>query len=299
MKTTFSLQNNNSMGTLKPQITFGAGLTPKMLQEIHQTDALEISNRLAKQGIPTDFQGNKVIAWCCYKTIGIFEQLNKNFRMHLALPEGIYVEDFEKLNVEKNSLAGFCNLVPSRLKKNSNDKIPDKTLFFNTFETIAQMTDPNIKWIYDWENINEIADLNYFIGHSSTDYFLSTFIQELSHNAHLDRASKKIGGDTLAEKIRLFSDEQRLMEYQQKYGRKLSQISANALKNPFEAVGSDMSRVISDSLDKETLMPTRNPFLGTPYEKLSLWKRINIPNYSDEERPLTEILRNFWNGKFD
>jgi len=299
LKITFSLQNDNCISTPNNKVSFGAGLTPQILNEIHQTDVMKISNRLAKQGILTDFQANKVIAWCCDKAVGIFEQLNKDFGMHLALPERIYVEDFEKLNIEKNSLAGFCNLARNGLKKNSNEIFPAKTLFFNTFETIAQMTDPNIKWIYNWENIDQIADINYFIGHSSTDYFLSTFIQELSHNAHLDRASKKIGGDALAEKIRLFSDEQRLKEYQQKYGRKLSQICNYALKNPLEAVASDMSRIILDSLNKETLMLTRNPFIGTPYEKLSFWQRINIPNYLDEERPLNEILRQFWNGKFD
>ena len=52
-------------------------------------------------------------------------------------------------------------------------------------------------------------------------------------------------------------------------------------------------------LDKETLMPTKNPFKGTPYEKLSFWQRVNIPNCSDDERSLNEILRNFWNGKFE
>ncbi len=94
-------------------------------------------------------------------------------------------------------------------------------------------------------------------------------------------------------------DESQIEEYQKKYGKKLSQICNYALKNPFEAVACDISRVIADSLDKNTLMPIRNPFIGTPYEKLSFWQRVNIPKYSDEERPLKEILRNFWNGKFE
>jgi hypothetical protein len=60
-----------------------------------------------------------------------------------------------------------------------------------------------------------------------------------------------------------------------------------------------MSRLIADSLDKTTLKPIKNPFKNTPYENLSFWQRRNIPKYSDEDRPLNEILRNFWNGKFD
>lgn len=299
MKILLSSQNKSQSKPQKQNIAFEAGLTPKMMQEIQRADVLAISHRLAKKGILTDFKGNKVIAWCSDKMVEIFEQLNKKFGMHLALPEGIYVEDFDKLDIPKKSLVGFCTLVPSVLRKNSNDEIPAKTLFFNTFETVVQDTSSNAKWIYDWGNIDQIADKNYLIGHSSTDHFLSTFLQEASHNAHLVRASKKIGGNPLAEKIKLFDDEQIAKEYQQKYGKKLALISKYALKNPFEAVASDMSKIIADSLDKTTLMPIRNPFIGTSYENLSFWQRVNIPNYSDEERPLNEILRHFWDGKFD
>lgn len=298
MKISLSIQNNNSNAPKKHRVNFGAGLTPKMIQEIERTDVLEISKKLAKKGIPSDFKDNKVIAWCCDKTVEIFEQLNQRFGAKLALPKGIYVKDFAEFNVQKKSLAAFCNLAPNNLMKNSNDEIPAKTLFFNTFETALIDANPKIRWLYNWDNIDEIADANYLIGHSSTDHFLGTFIQEASHNAHLVRALKKIGGATLKAKIELFSNEQIIDEYQHKYGNKLMQISRYALTNPLEAVACDMSKIIADSLDKETLMPTRNPFISTPYEKLSFMQRVNIPNYSDKERPLNEILRHFWNGKF-
>lgn len=299
MQIAFSSQKNNNFNPPKYQVDFGAGFTHKMVEEIQSADVLEISNRLAKKGINTNFNGNKVVAWCGSKTVEIFEQLNKRFGTHLALPDGIYVEDFDKLNIPQKTLASFCNLAPSNLRKNSNDIVPAKTLFFNTFETVAQSASQNTKWIYNWENIDEIADINYLIGHSSTDHFLGTFIQEASHNAHLVRVSKKIGGDSLVEKIKLFDNEQTTKEYLQKCGKKLAQISTCALKNPLEAVASDMSKIIAESLDPKTLNTTKNPFIGTPYENLSFWQRANIPNYSDEERPLNELLRNFWNGKFD
>ncbi len=70
--------------------------------------------------------------------------------------------------------------------------------------------------------------------------------------------------------------------------------------NPLEAVACDMAKVIVDSLDAKTLMPTKNPFIGTSYEKLSFWQRVNLPTHDkDEVLSLHEILRNFWNGKFD
>ena len=60
-----------------------------------------------------------------------------------------------------------------------------------------------------------------------------------------------------------------------------------------------MSRIIANSLDKETLMPTKNPFINTPYEKFYFWQSKKTPIYQEKDRALNEILRNFWNGKFD
>ena len=80
------------------------------MQEIQRADILEISSRLAKKGIPTDFKGNKIIAWCCDKTIEIFEQINQKFKTNLSLPKGIFVENFQSLNVDTPNMYGFCNL---------------------------------------------------------------------------------------------------------------------------------------------------------------------------------------------
>lgn len=61
-----------------------------------------------------------------------------------------------------------------------------------------------------------------------------------------------------------------------------------------------MSKTITESLDKNTIHPNKQPFIDTAFEKLFFWqpKRIKIPVYSDEERPLIEIIRSFWNGDF-
>jgi hypothetical protein len=268
------------------------------MHEIQTADVLEISKRLKDKGIPSYFEDNKFAAWCFDKTTTIFEQL-KRFQSKLALPTGIQAKDFWDLNIKGKYLAAFCNLTPTRLEKNSRNETPAGIIFFNTFKTERRMATPSTKWIYNWDNVDQIADANYFIGHSSTDHFLSTFIQEFSHNAHINRASEKIGGDALVDKIRLFNDEKRMQEYRQKYGGKLSQICNHALENPLEAVACDMTRVITDVLDTDTLMPTRDPFIGTPYENLSFLQKVDITDYTDEQRPLKEILRRFWNGKFE
>ncbi len=300
MKVVFSFQKDNSSKPQRQNITFEAGLTSKIMQEIQQADVLEISSRLAKKGIPTDFKGNQVVAWCCDKTVGIFEQLNKEFGTKLALPKGIFVENFERLNINNPTIAGFCNpLRSSNLIKGSNIQVNGETLFFNTFEALKGKHSIHQHWLYDWTNIDSVADYNYSQGSVATDHFLDVFMHEFFHVAHEDRLLHKIGEGNLERNIDEAKTVVGIENYRRKYGLKISKICNHALSSPLEAIACDTSRTVASHLDEETLVLRQNPFIGTPYERLSLWKRINIPYYTDEQRPLTEILRNFWNGKFD
>lgn len=301
MKINFYSQNNKSKHQ-RNNISFEAGLTPAMIREIRRVDVLEISNRLAKKGIPTDFKGNEVIAWCSNKAIEIFEQLNKKCKQRNELPNGAYLDDFINLNVDDPFAIRFCNLAPTILRKNSTERVPSKTIFFNTFDSMQNLITDRNKHFYSWDaiDLDKSADINYLTGFKSTDIFLEPFLHELiTHVLHIENLQVKIGGKAIVEAVESFKDPKQVEKYRQKYGEKISGICKYALENPFEAVACDMSRVIANSLDKETLMPTRNPFIGTPYENLSFWQRVNLPDYSDEERPLNEILRRFWNGKFD
>lgn len=295
MKITFCSKKYSLSEPQTQEIAFGAGMTAKIAQEINNVDVLEISNRLAQKGIPTDFKGNKVVAWCSEKAVKIFEELNEKFGTKLALPKGIYVEDFDKLNIDRQNMYGFCNLTPTALKKGSSEIIPSRTLFFNAHQD--QLSQP----LYNWDYIDQIADYRYATKQASTDSFLDIFLHEFAHVAHEDKLLKKFGGDVLLKKILSAKDLDKIEEYQRKYGQKISGICNSALYDPFEAVACDMSKTVANSLDKETLIPTRNPFIDTPYEKLYFWqqKRTKIPVYSDQDRPLIEILRNFWNGKFE
>lgn len=278
-------QNKNLTKSPKLNVAFGSGLTPKMMREIQRTDILEVTNRLAKKGIPCDFNDNKIIAWCSDKTVEIFEQLNKKYKLNLALPKGIYVEDFYRLNVENPNALGTCNMLPSKLRKNSNEITPSRVIFFNSS--------------HYWENIDKIADDDYASGFSSTPHFLNFGLHEVAHSIHEDRVLNKLNAQTLARELDLFKNKKQVAEYQRKYGKEASKICDYAQTDPFEAIACDMPRVVISALNEETLMPTINPFIGSPYEELSFWKRVNISDYSDEERPLKEILRRFWNGKFN
>lgn len=280
MNINFASKNDFSLNIHEQNLSFKAALTPKILQEIQQADVVEISSKLAKKGIPTDFKENKVIAWCCNKTVEILQHLNKNFGQRLSFPKGIFVEDFKNLNVEDPLLLETCNLRLSELRKNSNERIPSRTIFFNS--------------IYNWDDIDSISDNQYVAKHFSTDHFLYAFLHEFSHASHEDRLLNKLGGQKLAKALETLNKDEQLQKYRANYGPTVRQICDYAENTPLDAIACDMPKIIVDSLDKDTLMPTKNPFIGTPYEKIHFWKRTPI-----DTNPIHKILRNFWNGKFD
>lgn len=272
--------NNNFELRQKQNLAFSAGLTPKMLQEIQRTDVLEISIQLAKKGMPTDFKGNKVVAWCCGKTVQILQQLNERFRLKLPFPKGIYVEDFRNLRDENPLALGTCNLRPSEFRKNSIDVVPSRTVFFNS--------------IHNWNNINAISDEQYSVRHFSTNFFLYAFLHEFSHVIHEDKLLTQFGGKKLEKILERLHDDEQLQKYRKVYGDTVRKICDYAGNTPLDAVACDMPVKIIASLDRETLAPVKNPFIGTAYEKGMVSRE-----YSDKEISLQEILRHFWNGKFE
>lgn len=280
-------------------ITFKAGLTAKFAKEIQSTNIAKISKKLAKKNIETNFKNNKTIAWCNEKVIDIFQQLNDSFGLKLDMPKGIFVEDFENLNLTDSSIPSFCNLTPTKLKKNSDEIIPSRTIFFNTFESVLKKTSNEKKWLYSWDYVCKIADLNYKTNKLSTDHFLEKFLHEMIHVIHLNKLLNKFGGKALLKKLESVQDKKQIEQYQKIFGEKIKTICKYALTNQLEAIACDASRIIMDSLNKRTLQPIKNPFTNTPYENLSFLKKIKIPAYSKEDMPLKEILRNFWNGTFD
>lgn len=299
MKISFYAQNNNS---IKPQnncVSFEAGLTPKMMREIQCTDVAEISKRLAQKGIPTNFQGNKVVAWCSEKTVGIIQQLNERFKLQLALPKGIYVEDFGQLKVDNPKIAGFCNLLPAQLKQGANEVTPEMTVFFNTFETARQNTPQAFHWLYNWNNVSELADINCTTKDASTDHFLGIFLHEQSHVSHEGHLLEKFSRSKVGKKLKSALEQKQIEKYQRKYGAKALQICGEATKSPLEAVACDMSKTIIGSLDKETLLPTRNPFVGTSYEQLPMLRRTIQSLKLNSFKSTKEVIRDFWNGKFE
>lgn len=276
----YEVKTSYSSGIYNPNVSYKSGLTPKMLSEIQNADVLAISNRLAKKGIKSDFKSNKIIAWCCVKSVQIIQQLNKTFGQKLSLPKGIYVEDFRDLNIENPDILGTCNLRLSELRKNSTDAVPSRTLFFNS--------------LHNWDNINSISDNQYAAKHFSTDHFLYAFLHEFSHVIHEDRLLNIFGGKKLAKLLEYIHMPEQLNKYRKDYGSVVKQICDYAENTPLDAVACDMSKDIVATLDKDTLMPTKNPFIDTPYEKISFLHK----KAAQQDGSLGKLLQNFWNGNF-
>ena len=125
-------------------------------------------------------------------------------------------------------------------------------------------------------------------------------MHEEGHTIHEDRLINKFGGKKVAKKIDQVLSESGIEKYQRKYKSKILQICDYALEGPLEAVACDLSNTITSSLDKTNLMPTQNPFIGSPYERLSITQKIpEIFQFSQKDLDLQVILRNFWNGRFE
>jgi len=271
-----------------------------MAREIQSADVLQISDNLAKQGIKTGFSNNKVIAWCCEKTANIFNDLNKRYDLNLELPKGIFVEDFAKLNIDYEILPGFCTLAPIRLKANSSEITPEKTIFFNNFETALTKIPEDLKSKYNWNKINTTATVNYQNKYKSTDNFLEPFFNEFFHIVHIQNLIKNHGEKSYQKYIQQALSENGLISYEKRYGSKVSAICDYAKANPLEAVACDITKRTVDVLDKETLLPKSNPFANSPYNG-SYIHQAKIPSFlkQNKNKSLEELMNDFWNGKFD
>lgn len=291
MKINFSTQNNYNRNS---QISFEAGMTPQIMQKILCTDVMAISDNLAKKGIQSNFNGNKVVAWCSNKIVEIFEQINKKYTKKLPLPRGIYVDDFEKLAVDGGGdMAGYCSMFQSYLYKNSDEVIDGETILFNNFESKLKGVHQKEKEFYDWNNIDTLSDLMFASKSAPTPHFLYIFLHEFCHVAHEEKMLEHMDGEKLLKTIENVLSEESIQKFSKKYGDLVSKgICSYAKTSPLDAIACDMPQKIVSCLN-EDLNVTKNPFKNTPYEfRFPLDK---IKNKSQ----LDKILKNFWNGKFE
>ncbi len=262
---------------LNNKISFCAGWNIQVTEQIKACNIDVISDRFSKTGIETDFNGNKIVAWCCNKTADIFRQLNEKYKLNLALPKGIFVEDFSKLKINGEKL-GFCNWLPSPVSKDSDKIFPERTLFFDKK--------------FPWENIDPYTEDLHKSGFWASNHFLTSVIHEYGHSAHDNHLIDISDPKDILEILEKLKNKQ----FDQKTGKIISDISIRAAHNPLETVAEDMAGKIVSSLDSN-LLPTENPFKSSSYPDASFLTRLQILLTGNKNNLIREsLLRKSWNG---
>ena len=268
-------------------VSFNGGLNKETLKEIRYVNVDLVSSSLFKDNIITDFQENKIVAWCCQKVVMLIKEINKKYGLNLTLPKGIFVRNFDELNLKQTNMYGFCNMQPVKLFKNKDVYVPSRTLFFNSFENANYFKDEKF---FNWENIDEISDFRFANKSAPTDYFLDIFFHEFAHVLHENQLIKTLGANITAKKLEQIEKLQKTGLYDKKYGKELSKICKSAVTNPLEAIACDISKIMTENINQDKIIFNINPLKHSPYDD-NYMRLFNTK--------LNKILRNFWKGNFE
>jgi hypothetical protein len=248
----------------KSKVSFGAGWSAQIEKEIEKSNVPHITDTFKKQGIDADFKDNKVVAWCSLKTLEIFNELNKKYKLNLGLPKAVYVEDFTKLKEQNPLEYGICNWYPAYLKDGSEKVYPERTVVFNSFEAVLKNS--SVAKEYNWNNIDPITEDLYKKGRGSSSHFLSVFLHEFCHSSHNGNFIKKYTPENMLEKLYQMTNIVYLNKFQEKFTEDLFSISIKATENPLEAMADDMTQKITSVLDYSKLSLKKNPFKNSFYD---------------------------------
>ena len=245
--------------------TFQAGLTRQMKREIAGTVPSKVTKELTKLNIQSDFKDNKFLAWASMKCVEMICAFNKMYNFKLALPIGIFTEDFELIENPDKYAMGCCNLLPSRIYKNSDKVVSEKTIFFNVSEK---------QGINDlWKNIDEQADCMFYDGLSATDFYLEPVLHEFDHVMHIDNLINILKNTKYVNTIINIKEKHKFPSFI-KHLDLFNDICMRAQSDPLEAVAYDLSRRQIASINKEILLPQADFINGSPYQSKNLCQRI-------------------------
>lgn len=280
------MQIINDFSYNKP--SFRAGLTKKFKNEINYCSVQKISKELKTLNIKTDFKGNKLLAWCALQCIKLITEINNRYGLNLALPKGIFVEDFSRL--KKNTKDAYCyvNTIPKLLYSDKNVLVPEKTIFINEFKEMNYDGGNAI-----WDQVDELADMNFENKTTTTDFFLETFLHEFAHVMHEGNMQKNHSSSELL-KIIISMVKGQEPTFQKLKPEITEKISEYATTNPLEMIACDLSKRIINCTSKETLQPIGDFTIKSPYKKQNLFKKL-----LERKDNLEIMLKNTWNGKLN
>ena len=278
------MQNINNFSSNKT--TFRAGLSKQIKSEINSCDIRKISNELRNFNIESNFKGNKVIAWCALQCTKLITEINNRYSLNFALPRGIFVEDFNRLNVNNQDAFGFMNFAPTFLHSDKKIITPEKTIFFNEFKDMNYKGGNKI-----WEQADEIADMNFENRSATTDFFLETFLHEFAHVIHEGNMQTKIHNGSILVNIIISMLKNQNPAFQKLRPKISENICRYATTNQLEMTACDLTKLILDNTSKEKLLPIKNFTNNSPYEKQSFFN-----NFFNKKDKLDKLLKKTWNG---
>lgn len=280
------MQIINDFSYNKP--SFRAGLTKKFKNEINYCSVQKISKELKTLNIKTDFKGNKLLAWCALQCIKLITEINNRYGLNLALPKGIFVEDFSRLKVNTKDAYCYVNTIPKLLYSDKNVLVPEKTIFINEFKEMNYDGGNAI-----WDQVDELADMNFENKTTTTDFFLETFLHEFAHVMHEGNMQKNHSSSELL-KIIISMVKGQEPTFQKLKPEITEKISEYATTNPLEMIACDLSKRIINCTSKETLQPIGDFTIKSPYKKQNLFKKL-----LERKDNLEIMLKNTWNGKLN
>ncbi len=285
LQTTFST-------TYKP--SFKAGLTSKIINEVKSTNVANIETNLLEKGIIAGFQDDKISAFCVSKLVEIIQIINKKFKTNFELPKAVFVDDFEKLNIENKKLFAFTNFLPAKLKQGCGEVFSEQTIFLNNRNFKSHDIETNLK------NLNALADRNYSSKFYSGDLFFHNYIHEFSHCAHEGAMRKKMTAEEFVQRISKIYDEKSIAEFQTKYGKLFTDSPIYSQSNQLELIADELSRLFELSLNVSTLEPQNNSFKNSFLNQNKIFTKINSL-FSDDKnlKNKNRVLYDFWSGRFD
>ena len=260
-------------------LNFKAGLTSQMKKDIATCDPNKISYYLNRHSIQSDFKNDKTVAWCVLKCYELLKNFNKQFNLNLGFPKGIFVEDFNKLNIIEQGTLGFTNFAPTKLYLKNDSITQEKTIFFD---------------MLNWEKIDEISDENFKFKITTTDFFLETFLHEFTHVIHEDNLLNKKNGSNVIAFLQKMLNPQFIKTFRIKYESILKSMCNYASENPLETVACDLSKRILNSTDKNTLKPQSDFMHSSPYQNFSIIKRFCM--LYDKKHEDSSLLNKIWIG---
>jgi len=156
------------------KISFGAGVTPLIKQEIRVINPIEIERTIKKQfGTDCDFKDNKTLAAGTYYALNILKSAAKKFGLPFdAVPPSIRVYNPMELVRHEDVKFGFCTAQKEKVMK-KNPEFEPRSIFIKNISDNIDSWNAKVESWYDKHIV-------------SSDHFLAPFLHELLHNIHLN-----------------------------------------------------------------------------------------------------------------